>query len=188
MSDSLYAWRRLHLIDAYDLQLPWTSKRPAVIDDLLAPGAPPSTRTGAWKCTSILAYERLVGALRVHNPGHDLWFRGEGVYWPTTVPTRMRSASAASLGQLFSAVQALEAGAACQDLIRHRGNLARLAILQHYGVGTSFVDVTASAHVALLFALWRASEAERGRLPFDRTTDEMRRPAPLLQVLKKHWQ
>ena len=39
-----------------------------------------------------------------------------------------------------------------------RSELARIAILKHYGFTTSFLDVTSSVDIAAHFALWKATD------------------------------
>jgi hypothetical protein len=152
-----YRWRRLHTVDALEIRERWTVTPTSVrVDDALLDRqrfrALPASRDVVWTVKSRYELIRLVGAVQFFNQRCNLWFRGEPDLHPHARPSRYRDAKRDHL--TADGLRWLTQAARASPLIRHRRPLARLAILQHYGVPTSFLDVTSSVDVAATFALW----------------------------------
>ena len=140
-------WVGLNVVTLAQLHQRWLHKPGDRTDALMTNARWNDT---CWKVKSELELVRLIGALHVQNPNLQLWLRGEQHYWPTALPSRARQPS--GLDPTPSAVAWLNACAPLQRVIRDRGTLARVAILQHYRCPTSFIDVTTSYEVAAAFA------------------------------------
>jgi FRG domain-containing protein len=100
--------------------------------------------------TSELELIRIIGALRWHNPGLELWFRGEPAYFSKALPSRIRDPKSGPLTPL--GLGWLDSKAGHDRALRDRSPLARVAVLQHYGCPTSLLDLSASYDVACAFA------------------------------------
>ena len=103
-----------------------------------------------WIVKSHLELLRLIGALQFHNQRCSLWFRGENQRFPYARPRRYRTPGLDSA--VVDGMKWMVDAAARSPLLRDRSPLARLAILQHYSVDTSLLDVTSSHEVATSFA------------------------------------
>ena len=152
-----YNWRRLNVIDAHWLLRRWINQGPSQFDPLVAsaPKTLPADPAFVWRVTSQLYLLRLIGALQHANPRCTLWFRGvgEAAHAERACPARSRPPKSLNtrafirLGLEWIAKLSYES-----HVFKNRGPLARLAILQHYGARTSFLDVTRDYRVGMFFA------------------------------------
>jgi hypothetical protein len=93
---------------------------------------------------------RLLGALQYLNPNLQLWYRGESNYYPTARSSRYRAET--ETDPTPRAIDWFNKHAGEDRGLRDRGPMERAAILQHYGVPTSLLDITSSIAVACAFA------------------------------------
>lgn len=157
-------WRAVYVYDSETMWERWDSsgaKDPLVADGRFVPfrelpsGADSDEKT--WVVESYDELIRLVGGLQYWNRDLDLWFRGEGGSHAHARPKALRSSDkwkeALKVQEWLRPV--LKAHLHDRDsIVRDRSPLARLALLQHYGAGSPFLDVSRDPHVALAFALW----------------------------------
>lgn len=144
-------WRQLHTVDAEQIYERWTTNPDGHIDDRLI-GDDRVTGGGdtfVWTVRTRAELVRLVGALHHYNGDSALWFRGERDRFRQALPARMRGDDKA----LFLAIRKwLQTVSGRDRVLRDRGALARLAILQHYFCPTSLLDVTSNLDIATRFA------------------------------------
>jgi hypothetical protein len=148
-------WARLHTQNLDDLWNRWRSNA-QTFDPLTRKGRRPEPPCGIWVVKSELELVRLLGGLHWRNPQHTLWFRGEGGYHPKALPTRYRDGC--NPKETKKGVRWLNKNAGVDTALRDRSPLARLALLQHYGCPTSFLDITLSYEVACAFAFEKQVE------------------------------
>lgn len=148
-----HPWVALHAKTLEDVRTRWASSPDSTIDPLNKESRW-NDAAKTWRVTSALELHQLVGALQWLNPDLQLWFRGEGTHYPSSLPSRYRpggDSDGPSLATKAGRAHLNKHAHLCRSL-RDREQFARLAILQHYGCPTSFLDVTKSVDVAAAFA------------------------------------
>jgi len=140
-------WTRLHAQTLADVWNRWRRRPEAGTDPLIEDDR---WNGNVWLVRSELELVRLVGGLHWLNPKLMLWFRGEHGYYERALPSRLRGRKDPAL--TVRGMRWLNEQAARDRALRDRSQLARAALLQHYGCPTSFLDVTSSLETACAFA------------------------------------
>lgn len=155
-------WRSLSVVDASQLWIRWKSaqkdKTKRFSDSLLDDDR--SEDGNHWVVKSRIELVRLIGALQFYNQRASLWFRGENRRFKESQPRRYRTGGK-GMDAVLRGMEWIQTSAERSALLRDRSPLARLAILQHYNVPTSLLDVSASIDVAAAFAFLAAEGDER---------------------------
>lgn len=105
--------------------------------------------------------QQALSALPPPAPGTTRVYRGQTTHYPTLTPTGLRDPGVSDF-RLWHLSQTF-----LVDRVRHRPNTSTVddwlfwlnALVQHYGPGTEFLDVTYSIDVALWFALHKSRRA-----------------------------
>jgi len=171
-------WRLLNAVDAQYMFLRWRERGQR--DPLTDTGrfTPNAYGSGIWTVKSDQEVRRLVGALQYRNQRCTLWFRGEGRQYDHATPARYRSASGPAAGDHPRAyLWWLRRNFPRSRTLRDRSDLGLLALLQHYGVRTSMLDVTRSFEVAMAFA-FQDPMMKKGAVSASRSNN----PSPTLCV------
>lgn len=161
---SAYTWRRLNIMDSYWLWRRWIGRAKDHRDPLVDNGPKEPVDNPdkmVWPVGSMSDLIRLVGALQHANPRSTLWYRGvrRRTYQNYAFPSRGRDVDDPKWNEIVKTGQAwLSRLAQRSRVFRNRGPLARLAILQHYGVRTCFLDVTRDVRTGLFFAFYRPKD------------------------------
>lgn len=161
-----HQWTALHSTTLEDIRERWANNPDGTVDPLNRDARWDKSR-GVWRVTNALELHQLVGALHNRNPDLQLWFRGESKYFPSARPARYRPqpdsdgpSRATQLGREY-----LDRHAHRCRALRDRDKFARIAILQHYGCPTSFLDVSKSMDVATAFAFEKHAPWESSSEP-----------------------
>lgn len=158
-----YKWRRMSVFDGVDLKERWGAKIRDMVDEPLLKREPCSERTdsnddscrsNSWTVENLLELTRLVGTLQNQNPRCLLWFRGEREWHPNATPSACREKED-KWNEFLAMTEWFNRNAGKGRLFSNRGELARWAILQHYGAPTPLLDVTTSLRIATAIALWK---------------------------------
>jgi len=154
-----YKWRRMSVLDGVDLKERWGAKIRDMVDEPLLKREPcvectnsndDACRSNSWAVENLLELTRLVGALQHQNPQCLLWFRGEHNRHSSATPKACRDKN--QWDTFLATSSWFDCVSGQGRLFSNRSELARWAILQHYGVPTPLLDVTTSYRIATAFA------------------------------------
>jgi len=146
----------MELLDGKHLKELWNAEIREMVDEPLK-RAPcnicntPSRRSDSWAVEDLLELTRLVGALQYQNPRCLLWFRGEHQWHQRATPSACRGSD--KWACFLEATRKFNKKRGEGRLFSNRGDLARWAILQHYGAPTPLLDVTTSLRIATTLAI-----------------------------------
>ena len=155
-------WRRLSVFDGRHLKERWGAKIRDMVDEPLLKREPcgectasndDACRSNSWVVESLLELTRLVGALQHQNPRCLLWFRGEPNRHSNATPKACRNEN--QWDAFLATSRWFDCVGGQGRLFSNRSELARWAILQHYGAPTPLLDVTTSYRIATAFAFWK---------------------------------
>ena len=172
-------WRRLSVLDGRHLKERWSAKKIRdMVDEPLLKREPYSKctdsnddtcRSNSWTVENLLELTRLVGALQNQNPRCLLWFRGERNRYLNATPKACRSDK--EWDDFLEMTKWFNCNAGEGRLFSNRGELARWAILQHYGAPTPLLDVTTSLRIATVNALQKPKTNKEGKLDLIKDSD-----------------
>jgi transposase len=164
-------WQRLSVFDGSHLKKHWEDETRNMVNEPILERTPPCPKCEAfdddacpnlWIVKSLLELTRLVGALQHKNPRCLLWFRGEHNINKKATPKACRSSK--EWRAFKEMTEWFNNNAGKGRLFSNRSELARVAILQHYGAPTPLLDVTTSLRIAILNALWKLEIDKNGEL------------------------
>lgn len=165
-------WRRLSVFDGRRLKEHWSAPiRKRIHEPLLNKDCCDTCeqkkelgdRSDCWAVESYLELIRLVGALQHQNPQCTLLFRGERKMYSHATPKAFRKKRFWS--NFKNAADWMESISGKGRLLCNRSELARWAILQHYGAATPLLDVTTSLRIAATFALKKPTNNRTNEKP-----------------------
>ena len=168
--EKAYKWRRMSVFDGMDLKKRWNAEIRDMVNEPLKrdpcneckSSSDDACQSDSWAVENLLELTRLVGALQNQNPRCLLWFRGEHKRRPNATPKACRSnkewVDFLEMTKWFKSISGKG------RLFNNRGELARWAILQHYGAPTPLLDVTTSLRIATAMALQKIDRKDNGKL------------------------
>jgi hypothetical protein len=171
-------WRRLSVVDGRHLQELWGANKENNIDHMLErkPCSKCKTlnndacRPYSWAVESMLELIRLVGALQHQNPQCLLWFRGEDKWYENATPKACREGNN-KWYDFLRMTKWFNSNAIEGRLFLNRGELARWAILQHYGAPTPLLDVTTSLRIATACAFYESDDNDSGKPDWNKISE-----------------
>ena len=152
----------MSVFDGADLKDHWNAEIRDMVDEPLLKRKPcvectnsndDDCRSSSWAVENMLELTRLVGALQNQNPRCLLWFRGESNRYQNVTPKACRSDK--EWDDFLKMAKWFNCNAGKGRLFNNRSELARWAILQHYGAPSPLLDVTTSLRIAIVSALWK---------------------------------
>lgn len=176
--EKAYKWRRMSVFDGVDLKERWNAKIRDMVDEPLLKREPCSEctasndhacRSNSWAVENLLELTRLVGALQNQNPRCLLWFRGKRKMYQNATPKACREKD--KWDDFLAMTKWFNRNAGKGRLFSNRGELARWAILQHYGAPTPLLDVTTSLRMATVSALRKPKTNNEGKLDLIEESD-----------------